>query len=183
MLLDTGRVSRESVDKAFWISAQYGTYYSVEFLFSNSTISARAVKITFEGARKSIISKFLYKKLDDSAEWVMTALPTTDGCGRYTLMSDEERVAILRFLCSTGFVPDTLVCDVFTAVVGKWYGDVVVLAFCNEVCVFPDAALKACQIAVSWGKSKFVKGLLAKHCFSLPVKRRSYGECSSKWST
>ncbi|KAG2981321.1 hypothetical protein PC118_g10687 [Phytophthora cactorum] len=175
MLLNTGCITQDRIGRALWNTAQYGSSKSVEFLIRNSSISAGAIKRAFEDASKSTISKFLYKKLVAPAESVASAFRNAAGCGRYTFMSDGERVTILTFLRSTGLVPDNLVRDTFVAVVGEStsYADVFVLALSNDACISPEITLEAFQKAVREGRPENVKLLLSKYCFALHIKEEA----------
>ncbi|KUF82624.1 hypothetical protein AM588_10000415 [Phytophthora nicotianae] len=157
MLVNTGRITQDRIGETLWTTVRFGKGSSVEFLVNNSNISTQAMNRAFEDARKIEISKFLYTKLSNPAEFVVTAFRNAAGCGRYTLMSDKERVAIVKFLRSTGFVPDKLVCDAFTVAIEKWYTEGVVLTLCNEACISFEIAIEAFQKAVSVGKTKVMK--------------------------
>ncbi|KAG7376646.1 hypothetical protein PHYPSEUDO_012951 [Phytophthora pseudosyringae] len=173
MLLNTGRLSQDTIDQALRKAARSGCKKSVEFLFGNCRISTQAIKNAFEDAGSITLSKYLYKKLVDPAESVRTAFQNAACCGRYTFLDNRDRIDILQFLCSTGFVPDKLICEVFIATIGNWFAGIVVLALCNEACISAEVTHEAFQRAAGVGSTEVAKLLLSKHNISLSAKEEA----------
>lgn len=173
-LLKTESVSRDSIDEAFYIAARSRRDNAIVFLYSNSDISTQAINTAFENAGSVAISKFLYKKLVNPVESTIAAFCNAACCGcHYTCMSGGGRIAILKFLCSTGLVPDKRIREAFIEVIGKWYAGIVTMALRNESGISCEVTLEAFQKAVSTGSTDVVKLLITNPCISLPIKEEA----------
>jgi hypothetical protein len=135
LLLDTGKVSTDAFDVAFWNAACRGRIEIVTFLSSNILASARLFAYAFESARESKVSQYLYEKLQHPAESTRTAFRNAVAYAEpryvFTPVLDYNQMALVKFLASTGHVAAELITEAFRAASTSHRFNVV-LALCDD---------------------------------------------------
>ncbi|KAJ8525651.1 hypothetical protein ON010_g15463 [Phytophthora cinnamomi] len=167
MLLNTDKVSDQAFKRAFWYASRNRRTETALFFCASKRVSAEAIKFAFESAGDLAMSKLLYGKLQDPTEATVTAFRNATFSGRryiYTLMLPADRIAVVRFLVSTGHVPVELIVEAFLSCRGE-----VVKALLNEPCISVEIVHKAFQNAVASGRTEVVE--LLAHKVHLPAGR------------
>jgi hypothetical protein len=173
LLLDTGKVSAEAFDAAFWYAARGRRIVIVSFLSRHELASARSIAHAFESAGDSLVSQCLYYKLQDPAEATRTAFRNAAYVGPryiYSPMLDADRIAVVRFLVSTGHVPAELITEAFMGAATS-ERIAIVRALCDDPCGSLGIKCGAFRQAAEAGRAQVLTLLAGK--VRLPLSTKS----------
>ncbi|KAE9097888.1 hypothetical protein PF010_g15778 [Phytophthora fragariae] len=164
MLLDTDKVSDQAFKDAFWYASRNGKKEAVVFLCASKRVSAEAITFAFESAGSLAISELLYKKLQNPVEATKTAFRNATCLGRgyiYRFMLAANRIAVVKFLISTGHVPAESIVEAFLSAHRICHFEIV-KALVDEPCISVQIAREALQRATDNGQAEIAELLANK---------------------